>query len=523
MWFVIFVFGTASLWAARNREQAHLDHLLSLKEGGSGGSVEFHNFQDELSKSFESDHFEFFYDTLGMHAINGADLDNNGSPDYLEVMASAFETSWSYYFVKNSYPLPRWLGNKYPIFVRNLEDGYYGYMSRYGGEGDHPSTPEIETTSSRSYIVMRNRYDASFGNQNEAIEVTAGHEFFHAIQAAYSLDLDLWFLEGSATMMESQVFPHWQDNYQYLFAWFEYSDFSLDFPDSRMDQLVDRVYGSWVVFEFLETNFDGIISQMIQDARTEDDAFSLLEATLLQKGTTILDTYYGLIQSFFEIDYPNSNEGYLTPMAWSDMDGFDFEGVLAEDLLINGVWDSEEQGDGIWRGHSVDFFELLPEQRIEINWDDSQQFFASYFDRENELWERFESPFLENNSKSTQILALVNWESNTVNASYSIDVTQIPRDKLADQLEVDKVGQQLIVRLKENQTNQSRNVLFEMINAEGQVVKASDKNANSIPQLLSSSKPYSIDLSGLLNGVYFILIQDADSYEEAIHPFLIVD
>ena len=38
------------------------------------------------------------------------------------------------------------------------------------------------------------------------MRVTAAHEFFHAIQFAYDVDEDLWFMEGTATWVEDEVY-----------------------------------------------------------------------------------------------------------------------------------------------------------------------------------------------------------------------------------------------------------------------------------------------------------------------------
>ena len=41
-----------------------------------------------------------------------------------------------------------------------------------------------------------------------SLRVTAAHEFFHAIQFAYDVDEDLWFMEGTATWVEDEVYDY---------------------------------------------------------------------------------------------------------------------------------------------------------------------------------------------------------------------------------------------------------------------------------------------------------------------------
>ena len=50
----------------------------------------------------------------------------------------------------------------------------------------------------------------------QSAQVTAAHEFFHAIQFAYDYGEDAWMLEATATWMEERVFDKVNDNRQYL-------------------------------------------------------------------------------------------------------------------------------------------------------------------------------------------------------------------------------------------------------------------------------------------------------------------
>ncbi|MCW2857520.1 MAG: hypothetical protein JWR52_3135 [Marmoricola sp.] len=50
------------------------------------------------------------------------------------------------------------------------------------------------------------------------LEVTAAHEFFHAIQFGYNSYQERWLLEGSAVWMEDQVYPSVNDYLQYVRA-----------------------------------------------------------------------------------------------------------------------------------------------------------------------------------------------------------------------------------------------------------------------------------------------------------------
>ena len=75
--------------------------------------------------------------------------------------------------------------------------------------------------------------------------MTAAHEFFHAIQFAYDVAEDLWFMEGTATWVEDEVYDAINDNLQFL-------AFSpIRYPSAPADLTTDyHRYGSWIFFKF---------------------------------------------------------------------------------------------------------------------------------------------------------------------------------------------------------------------------------------------------------------------------------
>ena len=73
------------------------------------------------------------------------------------------------------------------------------------------------------------------------LKVTAAHEFFHAVQFAYDIGEDGWFMESTATWMEEHVYDAINDNLQYL------ATSPLAQPLIPLDQTSGlRVYGAWI-------------------------------------------------------------------------------------------------------------------------------------------------------------------------------------------------------------------------------------------------------------------------------------
>jgi hypothetical protein len=81
-------------------------------------------------------------------------------------------------------------------------------------------------------------------------DVTAAHEFFHAIQFAYDWFEDLWLMEGTAMFMEGQFRPTVDDRIRYL------DDSALTSPSTPVDRGADGFqYGAWIWWRFLVEEF----------------------------------------------------------------------------------------------------------------------------------------------------------------------------------------------------------------------------------------------------------------------------
>ncbi len=89
--------------------------------------------------------------------------------------------------------------------------GYYGACE--------PASDAVKTEAS---CILDNDFSPSqFPGPTSSLgdlEVTAAHEFFHAIQFGYNSFQQRWLLEGSAVWMEDQVYPSVNDYLQYVRA-----------------------------------------------------------------------------------------------------------------------------------------------------------------------------------------------------------------------------------------------------------------------------------------------------------------
>lgn len=169
-------------------------------------------------------HFKIHYNTTGIDAVDPTDADANGTPDYVDEAARAFEAARHLQIDQMGYDPPPSDGDGvYDIYIKNLASkGAYGFTYPIA----YPET--IPETITPSYIQIDNNFtDAIYRTRGlDGLRVTAAHEFFHAVQFAYYADYGAaWWQELTATWMEDVAYPAIDDFYQYMRCSRSYSCF----------------------------------------------------------------------------------------------------------------------------------------------------------------------------------------------------------------------------------------------------------------------------------------------------------
>jgi hypothetical protein len=251
---------------------------------------------DETTKNF----FRFYYTTTGADSVASADANSNGTPDYVENMAQAFVKALNTYdsLGYNRPPIASSDSGKYCVYISSSSAGdyVYGYSEPETDIGDNPATALVETQSVTSFMVMRSEY-ADFGTTAAelqiAMEVTAGHEFFHAIQFGYEYDnMSPYFMEMCATWGEDITFPGDDDNWQYLTSIFDTPDVSLDFDDYYDDangtsNYSGHCYSAWIFMRYLTDQYGAdVVKAAYEGTIAHYDAIAL-DNVLQSKSTTL--------------------------------------------------------------------------------------------------------------------------------------------------------------------------------------------------------------------------------------------
>jgi hypothetical protein len=226
--------------------------------------------------------------------VRQGDDDDNDIPDYIDLVRTTVDEVHGAY-VDAGYRAPRRDGtrggnSKTDVYIRDVgAQGLYGFCTtekRFRPDGPFDSW---------AYCVLDNDYRrGQFPAQTpeENLQVTAAHEYFHAVQFAYDAFEDSWFMEATATWAEDEIYDEVDDNLQYLRRG------PLRRPRVPLDKFEaggTHQYGVWIFFRYLTERFPNgvgmpsLIRQMWQRADGSAggrDMYSLqaVRATLAARG-----------------------------------------------------------------------------------------------------------------------------------------------------------------------------------------------------------------------------------------------
>tara|TARA_B100001250_G_scaffold389013_1_gene387739 strand:- start:120 stop:1778 length:1659 start_codon:yes stop_codon:yes gene_type:complete len=197
-----------------------------------------------LTETYNTDHFKF-------HFVLGNSYDSVDDINYVISMGNVFENVWNFYIDSLGYSPPvddQMIGgsNLYDIYLLNLPSGYFGIT--------YTSNAQVENPACASFIKMRNSYSSSVFSDHtelENIQVTAVHEFFHAIQFSYNCYEKLWFMEATAVWAEDELYDNINDHYRYMASWFSNPEKPLNYTSGI------HMYGTFIFFQYIDEHLGG--------------------------------------------------------------------------------------------------------------------------------------------------------------------------------------------------------------------------------------------------------------------------
>ena len=228
-------------------------------------------------------HFKLHYDTSGMSAVPLADADSNTVPDYIERIALYADSSWRGEVELFGYLPPPSDGleggdSRYDIYFDDIT--FFGFTQ-----------PELFGPASwndaTSYIVLRKNFvgltvnSDPEGSEIGAAKVTIAHEFQHAVQFAYDVSDEVWFMESSATWMEEMLFDEVNDNYNY------FPEFQKTPQTALTREQSPHFYATFIWPLYLSQRYDtSLIRQAWEGARFKDVMAAIADSLPALYGVT---------------------------------------------------------------------------------------------------------------------------------------------------------------------------------------------------------------------------------------------
>jgi hypothetical protein len=346
-----------------------------------------------LKKNYisKSNFFQVWYNTgSDKDAVEpNFDTNNNGTPDVVEYTANALDAAYNKYLATGfvmPYPVdpsntrPPFIKTKFDVYLTNTDCGdSYGSVGSEITIGDNPnSTTVVENNSSSSSMELRSSY-LNFGDvgddtakANIAIEVTTAHEFMHAIQMGYNVDMSSFVMEMCATWGESFNYPALYDNFQYNDE-FTRPDVALDYDNSEdITDYQDHWYASWYYMRYLTDHYSETTVKTLYEGLLNFDYIPVLNSLLIQKGIDFLTS----IKNFFVSNSLMSSKSVCQPYTYSLADAYrtEFSNRTTElayekQFSYNGSdinYNSQIDGNSTLMRLSADYFTITPNDNFSV-------------------------------------------------------------------------------------------------------------------------------------------------------------
>jgi hypothetical protein len=246
-----------------------------------------------------TEHFLIHYTLIGQDGVDPADGNQNGLPDYVELVAEALEFSWQTEIDQYGWAAPpsdsgKGGDDRIDVYIEDIMgDGYAGYADSEGGYvGDNPNTPETEHHAYYSYLGLDNNYvevldDDVDETPTQLMQATVAHEFNHVLQGGYDdNDPHYWLYEATATWMEDEVFPDVNDGVYYLDSLFGSPDTCL-VAELPVREGTVHWYATWLFMRMLSERHGHEVVRTIWEESRRLDSFESIDAALAPYGETL--------------------------------------------------------------------------------------------------------------------------------------------------------------------------------------------------------------------------------------------
>lgn len=271
-----------------------------------------------------SGHFKIHYATTGSDAPPLTDLNGNSVPDWVESVAAVFDYVYDRYTLVYGYrPAPVAGGTAYDLYLADLAaESIYGQttsLSRLSSSG-FPN-------AYGSFIELDNDFlDPIYSGYlpDQSLQITAAHEYHHAIQFGYNFYYDIWYGEATATWYEDELYDNINQLYLYLSHWASKSDLTLDYFNADTALSDGTGYGRWLFNRFLaERHGTGFVKSAWEflaplTPSNENDIpmVPVLESLCKLNNSTMANDYFDFTRRLYVRDWQSHSSETARIPAW---------------------------------------------------------------------------------------------------------------------------------------------------------------------------------------------------------------
>ncbi|OGU15274.1 MAG: hypothetical protein A2076_16230 [Geobacteraceae bacterium GWC2_53_11] len=200
-----------------------------------------------------SGHFKIHYDLSGVNAPNisvinhytGLGLTNVG--EWIKIVADTFDYVYATYSSLGYQTAPTIGGAPYDIYLHDLASrGFYGTVDN----GSSVASSSYPHGVASSMELDSSFIDGSFLPDTfsplQSLQITAAHEYHHAIQFGYNVFFETWYAEATSTWMEDELYDNVNQLYNYLPNYFAVTQKNIDMPIGGRSE-----YGRWIFNRYL--------------------------------------------------------------------------------------------------------------------------------------------------------------------------------------------------------------------------------------------------------------------------------
>ena len=288
--------------------------------------------EEAFSYASPGGHFRVWWVEGGPHATVLADVEPaNGVPDYVELVATEADSvvaeldarGWRSSIDDESIPVSWEVGGdgRFDIYLIDFDRSADGLVAR------NACRTQLGRTVCSSHMLIENDF-AGYGSPSieEAIGVLTSHEYFHAVQAAYTDELEQWVSEGTATWFEESYNPAQRDFERLANTYFSTPERSLN---ARNQGPFDGfAYGTAIFFRHLERRYDAaLMIDLFERIAAGQGALEALDASLREGYDSDLTQAY---QSFaawnaFTGDRAAFGQGYHASSTYDEVPFTDYD------------------------------------------------------------------------------------------------------------------------------------------------------------------------------------------------------